>query len=381
MSLDKPSTAGLERKTSAEVMGMPEVVIREERGMQLLSLLLKAADSAWEETNTPLAKDVMQYFARNPLSVDISGTISHLHNEGVDEETLYHMALTYGHPERAEEVFSMIEKHKPHVQNPQEKREQLSAALGAFDRSFSTSPLAAKFSMAAERDIAERRQRLEAAKARIQKLIDFFRPDPRTSDIKRVAFTPTDPLQRRSSGRAFSAFPGELIISSHIDNVLNQDHEFSHGFINPIVEDKLVQQLTNEQQHRVIELASTELRQDYGDNSLSLLCEELIRTYTELVAQGKRPPMYDEFADKISDITETEFQGYLAESSSLRQRCAHLAISSVADFRAKSREYYEQFEVNRLRNLIFELYQEYSNRADANQDFEQFLTQRFPALL
>ncbi len=47
---------------------------------------------------------------------------------------------------------------------------------------------------------------------------------------------------------------------SHIDNIDNQDHEFSHSIINPIVE-KLSQQLTDEQKESVSKLASEKLRQ------------------------------------------------------------------------------------------------------------------------
>ena len=267
--IDNKPERSAERKF--EVMETPEIVVQEERGAQLFSLLLKAENPEWGETETPLAQEVADYFEEHPIPFTILDTIRSFHEQGADEETLYNMALTYQHPERAEYVLAMAAKYKPHVTNPEEAHRKFLEMLEAFDQVFSVSPLAEKIEAEVRKDRSLRVEQIEETKARIESLIDFYKPDAETSDIRRVSFVPTDPLYRKNSGRAFSVFPGEQIIISHIDNVDNQDHEFSHGIINPIVE-KLSEQLTDEQKKKISELASGKLKQDYGEGHFSLLC-------------------------------------------------------------------------------------------------------------
>jgi len=366
-----------QNKISFETMKTPDIFVQEERGAQLFSLLLKAENPEWGETETPLAKETTEYFKDNPIDPEVLETIKGFYKEGVDEETLYNIALTYQHPERAEKVLEMAAKYKPHVKNPQEVYQKVLSLLERFDQTFSISPLAEKFSTEIERDKDDRLQRMEETRKRIETLIDFFKPDSKTTDVKKLSFVPTDPLYKKNSGRNFSAFPGEQIIISHIENTLNQDHEFSHGIINPIVE-KLSQQLTDEQKEKISQLASEKSKQDYGDGHFSLLCEEFIRTYTEIVSGGKQPQTYEEFTQKISGITEGQFQKFLAESVSLKARCEQLNIKTINDFKNKSQEYFERFERNQLRGLIFKIYQEYSSRPDKEtENFERFVLNNF----
>jgi hypothetical protein len=368
-------------KDRFEVMKTPEIVVQEERGTQLFSLLLKAENPKWGETKTPLAKETAEYFRNNPVAPEILKAIKDFYEEGVDEETLYNVALTYQHPEKAEKVLEMAKKYKPHVKKPQEVQQKVLDLLKQFDQTFSASPLAEKFTAEIERDRNERLQKMEETRKRIGALVDFYKPDSKTTDVKKLSFVPTDPLYKKNSGRSFSAFPGEQIIISHIENALNQDHEFSHGIINPIIE-KLSQQLTNEQKEKISRLASEKLRQDYGDGCFSLLCEEFIRTYTEIVSEGKQPQTYEEFMLKISEITEDQFQKFLADSESLKTRCEQLDIKTIDNFKNKSQEYFERFEINQLRNLIFEIYQEYSNRSNKEtENFEQFILKNFTTKL
>jgi len=367
------------KEGAVEVMKTPEIVVQEERGSQLFSLLLKAENPKWGETETPLAKETARYFQNNPLSPDILKTIKDFHNEGIDEENLYNLALTYQHPERGEKVLEMAEKYKPHVKDPQEKHQKLLSVLEDFDRTFSASPLAKKFTSEISRDKNERMGRLGETKERIEGLIDFFKPDAKTTNVKRLSFVPTDPLYRSNSGRNFSAFPGEQIIISHINNVDNQDHEFCHGIVNPVVE-KLAQKLTDEQKEKISQLASGKLKQDYGNGYFSLLCEEFIRTYNDVFKKGGMPQTYENFVKNTSNITEGRFRKSLTQSESLRARCKELKISTVDDFKDKSQGYFERFEKNQLRDLIFEFYQEYSNRPKKeSENFERSVLAKFPA--
>ncbi len=376
-NIEKPKERE-KKEPTFEVMKTPEIVVQEEKGAQLFSLLLKAENSNWGETETPLSKETVKYFRDNPISPEILKTIKNFHEGGIDEETLYNFALPYQHQERVEKVLEMVEKYKPNVKNPQEVYQKVLTLLEHFDQTFSTSPLAEKFSAEIERDRNERLQRIEETKKRIEKLIDFFKPDSKTTNVKKINFVPTDPLYKKNSGRAFSVFPGEQIIISHIDNVDNQDHEFCHAIINPIVE-KLSQQLTDEQKEKISQLASEKLKQDYGDDHFSLLCEEFIRTYNDVFKRGEKPQTYEDFVQKISSITEDQFQKFLADSQNLRARCEQLEIKTIEDFKNKSREYFEKFEKNQLRELIFKLYQEYCSRPNKEvENFEKFVLEKFP---
>lgn len=381
MNFENPRNNIEKQERSFEIMKTPEIVVQEEKGAQLFSLLLKAENPEWGETETPLAQETTEYFRDNPIDPEILKTIKDFYSEGVDEETLYNLALTYQHQERAEKVLEMAGKYKPHVKNPQEVYQKVLALLENFDQTFSASPLAEKFAIEIERDKNERLQRMEETRKRIEALIDFFKPDSKTTDVKKLSFVPTDPLYKKNSGRAFSAFPGEHIIISHIDNTDNQDHEFLHGIINPIVE-KLSLLLTDEQKEKVSQLASEKLKtgeMGYGEGYFSLLCEELVRTYNNTFKQGEKPENYEDFVKKNSEASEKDFQKEMANSKDFAERCEHLGIKDIDDFKNKSQEYFEKFEKNPLRDLIFELYQEYSDRPNKEtENFEQFILKNFP---
>ncbi len=365
------------KEANFEVMKTPEIVIQEEKGIQLFSLLLKAENLEWGETETPLAKETVDYFRDNPLNPEIIKTIKDFHAQGVDEETFYNLALTYRHPERAEKVLETVAKYKPHVKNPEEVHQKLLALLESFDQTFSTSLLAKKFATEIEQDRSERLTRLAETRKRIENLIDFFKPDSKTTNVRKLSFVPTNPLYKKNYGISFSTFPNEQIIISHIDNIDNQDHEFLHGIVNPIVE-KLSQQLTDEQKKKISQLTSGKLKQDYGEDYFSLLCEEFIRTYNDVLKRGEKPQTYEDFMQKISSITENQFKKFLTESENLKARCEQLGITSIEDFKNKSQEYFEKFERNQLRDLVFEIYQEYINRPDKEaKNFEQFVLAKF----
>lgn len=379
-NMEKPKE--LERKEpDFEVLKTPEISVREEREAQLLSFILKAKNPEWGNDDTPLAVDVKNYFSENPLSSKVSGFLDEiraLQEGGVDEEVLYTLAFTYGHPERNEGAFEVITKHKSYIENPQELQQKLFHILEVFGQSFSSSPLAEKLSTEIEKDKKARGEILDETKARIEKLIAFFKPDSKTTGVRKISLMPTDPLDRVNTGSAF-IFGEELVLKTHIDNPDNLEHEFSHSMINPIVE-KLSQQLTDEQKEKISKLASEKLKQDYGEGYFSLLCEEFIRTYNDVFKKGEKPQTYEAFAQKISGISEEQFQKFLTESKSLKTRCEELGITTIEDFKNKSQEYFERFEKNQLRDLIFEIYQEYSSRPDKEtENFERFVLVKFSA--
>ena len=370
-----------EKEADFEVLKTPEISVCEEREAQLLSFILKAKNPEWGNDDTTLAVDVKNYFSEIPLSSKVSGffdEIRALQEGGVDEEVLYILAFTYGHSERNEGAFEVITKHKSYIENPQELQQKLFHALEVFGQSFSSSPLAEKLRLEIEKDKKAREEILDETKARIERLISFFRPDSKTTVIRKISLMPTDPLDRINTGSAF-VFGEELVLKTHIDNPDNLEHEFSHSMINPIVE-KLSQQLTDEQKEKISQLANKKLKQDYGEGYFSLLCEEFIRTYNDVFKKGEKPQSYEDFVQKISGISEEQFQKFLAQSENLKVRCFELGITTIEDFKNKSQEYFERFERNQLRDLIFEIYQEYSNRPDKEtENFERFVLAKFSA--
>ena len=377
--MEKPKE--LEKKeTTFEVMKTPEISIHEEKGAQLLSVILKAKNPEWGTDDTQLAVDVKNYFSETPLSYEVSeflDEIRALQKDGVDEEVLYTLAFTYGHPERNEGAFEMITKYKSYIKNPQELQQKLFRVLAIFEQSFSLSPLVKKMTVEIEKDKKAREEILEDTKTRIEKLIAFFKPDSKTTKIRKVSLMPTDPLNRVNTGGAF-VFGEELVLKTHIDNADNLEHEFLHSIINPIVE-KLSQLLKDEQKEKISQLANEKLKQDYGEEYFSLLCEEFIRTYNDVFKKGEKPQSYEDFVRKISDISEEQFQKFLGQSESLKERCVELKITTIEDFKNKSREYFEKFEKNQLRELIFKLYQEYCSRPNKEvENFEKFVLEKFP---
>lgn len=367
------------KKLTFEIMQTPEISVQEERGAQLLSFILKAKNPEWGNVDNLLAVEAIRFFSENPLDSEISGFLDEvraLQRGGTDEEALYILALTYEHPERSTKAFEVLAKHKSYIENPQELQQKLFRTLDRFEHSFPSSSLAENLAEEIEKDKKARGKTLEETRMRIERLIAFFRPDSKTTGVNNISLMPTDPLRKKNSGRGF-VFGEELILSTHIENVDNLDHEFLHCIINPIVE-KLSQQLTGEQKERVSQLANKKLKQDYGGGYYSLLCEEFIRTYNDVFKKGEKPQKYEDFLQKISSLNEDRFQKSLSESKSLKVRCNELEITSADDFRNKSQEYYERFEKNQLRDLIFKLYQEYSNRPDKDaENFEQFILARF----
>ena len=107
------------------------------------------------------------------------------------------------------------------------------------------------------------------------------------------------------------------------------------------------------------------------------MCEEFVRTFNDVVKKGEKPQTFEDFEQKTAELSEAEFQQYLLESERLRVRCEGLGITTLGDFKDRPREYFEKFEKNQLRDIIFELYQEYLIRSDKTENFEQFVLKKF----
>lgn len=371
-----------EQTPKTEIMKFPEICIAKEDAAQLLSVILKIKNKEWG-ANNEIADEIKEYFQKNSLDSNVSSffdDVKNLEPGEVDEETLYILALTKEHEERDSGAFSVIERYKPNIKEPYQLQQKLFASLELFKKQFSDSPIFKKIDDFIVEDISKREENIESTKKQIKVLIDFFKPSPHTTKIDKVSLMPTDPLYKKDSGYAF-VFDNELILKNHIDNPDNLDHEFSHSIINPIVE-KMSKYLSDNQKDRISELANNKLKQDYGLKYFSLLCEELIRTYNDIFKKGERPQTLDDFKQKISTIDNNVLQKVLIENTDLANRFKQLNISDIDDLVEKAELYFDKFEKNELRDIIFNLYQEYSGLNDKDGiNFENFILKRLPEVL
>ena len=363
-------------------MNVPEIVVQPEKGTHLLSIILKGHNPEWGNCDSELAKLTEQHFSEHPLNTDIKNTIEKLTKEGVDEESLYNLSLTYQNPERAGHVFDMLEKHKGVKRiEAEESQRKLIEALGILDKDPSLDGLKKKFTEETQKDIAIRQEQLEASQQRIGKLIDFFRPKSETTEIERVNLLPTDFLYHKRSGKSFSFGKELILMSSPEDSTEGQAHEFLHGIINPII-DKLDKSLTEGHKRKIVELASGKIKQHYGEeNYYSHLCEGFIRTYLNVFEKGEKPQTYKNFRELISQKipNDDQFQEILTSDRELRQRCSALGISNLKELTKKSKDYFETYEEDKLGDIIYDFLGDYKKESLNKPEltFEDFISRKF----
>lgn len=343
-------------ETHSENFDTPEIVVQREKGMELLSQLLHIK----EIKDDQVEKEVLDFLAE-------------IEKNEVDEETLSLLALTYKHEERSEFAFETIKRHKAHVSSPQELQKKLFEIFNKLNELH----LEQNVQRATE---ADHSMQVENLRLKFKKLISFFRPKTETTVVRRVLIIPTKSSDKKDSGASYH-FGKELVMQSHVESPENAEHEFLHCIINPIV-DKLSLILSESQQDRVSAIASEKLKQDYGEGYYSLLCEELIRTYNDYFKHGEKLMSFEEFDEKLSQITEQKFLEMIKQSQGFRRKCEALGIESIEELRSRSVEYFERFEKDELREMIFSCYQEYSEQRELDAiTFEDYILVKLPQLL
>ncbi len=365
----------LQAETNLEVMKLPNFYIQEERGVTLVSILLKAYNTNWGGHTNDLSNEVENFFKQNPLDEE---SIKFLEEKDIDEEMLYNIALTYGHHEREEELFDFIRKNKDCREDLKKLRDDLIIILQRIERIL-PDQLKEKLDEFIADDIEKRKQTIQEVQERIKKLIDFFNVVPQTTKVTTIVLLPTDFVSSEESGRAFQ-FGDELILHSHIDNPRNLEHEFLHSVINPIV-DKLSEKLSEEQKQKIRKSASYRLKveESYGEGFYSLLCEEFIRTYNDVIQRGEKPMTYEEFFQKISILDEKKFEELICKNEILKRRCKELEVGNLEELQNKSQAYFDKFERNELRVLIYNFYEKYIQEKEKDDKiiFEDFVLREF----
>ncbi len=231
-----------------------------------------------------------------------------------DDEAVFMLALTLDHPEWKDSILEQIKQHKPHVRNVDKILERLKENY--FSLSWQS-----QIQSNAE-DTVWWNEHLLEVKTRIINLISYFRPSS-NEVAKKVIIIPSDKLlESKDAGGSFHV-GDTAIIMSHTKNLGNFEHEFLHGIINPITEE-FAGGISEE---KIIALASNKLKkeQGYGDHALSLLNEELIRTYNEFIENKKSIAviidndlreivyqLYQRFNTERSIHSEIKFKDFLA---------------------------------------------------------------------
>jgi hypothetical protein len=376
-----PMESLLQFKEKPEVMKLPEINIHEERGLTLLSILLKGYNPDWGECKHKLSQEVKKFFEQNPLDEKASNFLKEikvLEDNGVDEETLYNISLVYEHPERKSELLDFIHKHKDYINDPQQLKDSLISILQQLEATL-PNQLKEQISAATANDIEQRNLIMHETKEKLKKIIDFFKPSPQTTANTKITILPTDFLYPKNSGGAFS-FGKKTILRSHINNPDNLEHEFLHSIINPII-DKLSKRLSEEQKQKISQLGSyvRRIEEDYGEDFYSLLCEEFIRTYTDILQRNEKPATHDDFIQKINTLTEKKFTEILQVDDIIRNHCEQLKIETLQDLKDNSQEYFDSFKSNKLRDIVFNFYQKYilEKERDNKTTFEVFVLESF----
>ncbi len=372
--------------THNEVIKAPEIIIREEKGVTLMTLLLKAYTKNFSSDDNELIFKIKNYFTDNPLEqkfVDYLNEIKAFDFPGTDGEALFNIALAYGNENRLDALFDFIAKNKKSIENAKSLQKEIFLIFNSLDKSLPSS-LKKDINDYIFQDIKLRKEKINDYKKIIEDTIDFYKPKKETTKINQIVMLPTNILNDKKSGAAF-IFNNELFISSHIENFHNVNHEFLHSIVNPIV-DKLDKHLTNEEKERISCLASFNLKaniseggQGYGSNYYSLLCEELIRTYNDIFQYNEKPIRYEDFFDKIEKMNQNQFNELLKNNKSFVKQCSQLDILTLTDFKIKEKEFFDTYIKNELREIIYEIYQDFEveKNKDKNIAFEDFILQKF----
>src|SRR3989344_7620335 len=125
-----------------KLMSTPEIVIEPEKGINLMSFMLKGYNPEWGDNDHELSKATNEYFENNPLSDEIRKSLDDLRalkKDGVDQEILFNIALSYGHPERAEETLANLIRDKE-LDNPDEVQAKLLKLMEDLDKELNSDP-------------------------------------------------------------------------------------------------------------------------------------------------------------------------------------------------------------------------------------------------
>lgn len=321
-----------------------------------------------EEIRTREILPKPQFEIRQEKSLEfIAHTIKDYEYVG-DEEAVFMLALTLDHPEWKDFILEQMKKNKPHVQNVEKILERLRENYSGWQSQIQPNA----------EDAVWWTEHLPEVKVRIEDLLAYFRPSP-GEVAKKIIIVPSDKLlSSKDTGSSFHV-GDTIVIMSHTENTENFEHEFLHGIINPTTED-LAEKIPDE---KVVALASDKLKVEemYGDHALSLLNEELIRTYN-FIKLKKPIRTLANFTVLVDSLSEDSFAELINTEPRTKERFATVGIYSLPDFKTKVKEYYDRYEKNELRERVYHLYERFNSEKinNPNIKFKNFFTREIESL-
>jgi hypothetical protein len=333
-------------------------------------LIMKEIIPQGEDSETKENLSLPKIEIRRENSIEfVAHTIQSYEDVG-DEEAVFMLALILNHPEWKEEIFSQIKQYKPHIKNLKELFERIRSDYSGWKNTEDQDP---------STNVAWWTKHMPEVRNRITNLISYFRPTDDTT-ASEVIIIPSDKLlSSKDTGRSFHVGHTTAIMS-HTENLDNLEHEFLHGIINPLTE-KLRLKIPED---KVVAMASNKLKHEemYGDHALSLLNEELIRTYNDLIKTGKPIRTFTDFKNIVNSLDENRFAQLMNTEPSTKTRFSAMGIESLTDLKARIQEYYDRYEKNELRDKIYSLYEKFNEAKIANTQirFEDFLTKEIENL-
>ena len=263
---------------------------------------------------------------------------------GFDDESMFIAASVYSDPERLSSAADLLKFHKG-IDDPDEKIRSFISDFKSVERSVD-----------ANFDLID-------AKKRILEVSHFFGVD---KIDKKVLLVPGED----NSGRSIP-LENELILVSHPENPSNIEHEFLHSIINSVAENI---ELTDEKEKNILNLATAELRSEYGADARVLLGEEIIRTYVNYFRNNEEPLSQEKFMLQIGAVSEDWFFSQIEKNEKFRLRCEDLKITNLTELKDRSGEYFEKFVNNKLREKIFAILKKYALEGGSDQEkFKELL--------
>ncbi|MFH1048841.1 MAG: hypothetical protein V1732_04215 [Patescibacteria group bacterium] len=118
----------------------PEIIIKSEKGINLMSFMLKGYDPKWGDNNHELSKATNKYFRNNPLGGEIRKTLDNLNvlnKDGINQEILFNIALSYQNPKRLKETSANLIRDEE-IENPDELQMKLLESMEYLNEELNT---------------------------------------------------------------------------------------------------------------------------------------------------------------------------------------------------------------------------------------------------
>lgn len=334
-------------ENNLETMPVPEIEVKREQGIELLTRFLAEQKESLED----------------------------------NDEAMEWIALSYSHPEYKDEILNKIRKDKAFIKNPEELYEKTINSLREYEKNAT--------SLDVSDEMKKREEMIPKYKEQIEKSIEYFRPEIKTSDIKNVEIIPCDKvLPRIDKGRGITIRNISFIIS-HTENPDNFDHEFLHGVINPITEKFADYFESEEQRKKIFEFIGGGLK-GYGDHPVSVLNEEIIQTYNEYIKGGGKERTLSDVRKELGHMKEEDFiKLKKGQGSNTNLQKPFEEFTDLDDLRARSEVFYEKFikgqqvVKNELRKRLLSFYREYENAKELNTalSFEKYFSGNYKKIL